>query len=224
MSNKVIKTGVISCFIVLVSSLSAVTCAANNWTLSKDKQGIQVFVRDTPGSAVKSFKGVITIPERLIPVLAVIDDTSVYPKLLHKCKSATLLKNRGNNQNESYKYLVTDMPWPVTDRDTVVRSVFSQDKKTKQVQINMQAVPQVIPPKAGLLRITRMKGRWLLSPQADKKGVTVVYEMSVDPGGKIPKWLVNSMAVDMPFYTLSNLRRLVKQDKYQNARRADIIE
>jgi len=220
MSYKTLKKGLLVGFLTVLSSFALIGHADNNWTISKEAQGIQVYVRDNPGSAVQSFKGVITLPERLVSVLSVIEDTAAYPQLLHKCRKAKSLKKIGNN--ESYKYLVTDMPWPVKDRDTIVHSVLTQDKASRQVQINISAAPQQMPKQPGLLRITKMQGRWLLIPK--KKGVMVVYEMSVDPGGNIPKWLVNTMAVDMPFNTLNNLRRLVKQPKYQTARRADIVE
>lgn len=52
----------------------------------------------------------------------------------------------------------------------------------------------------------------------------VAYEMSIDTGGNIPKWVVNSMAVDLPFYTLQNLRKLSGEDKYRIAKINGIID
>jgi hypothetical protein len=44
-----------------------------------------------------------------------------------------------------------------------------------------------------------------------KGGIQFIYEISVDPRGKIPKWMVNAMAVDYPFYTLKQVRALVEK-------------
>lgn len=211
MSYKALQNGALLVFLIVLSMIVLTAHADNNWTISKQEQGIKVYVRDTPGSALKAFKGSITLPEKLDTVLSVIEDTSNFPQLLHKCKKANTLKQV--SENESYKYLVTDMPWPVRDRDTIVHAVVTHDKGSKAVKIALTAAPQMMPRQAGLLRITKMTGQWLLIPE--KNGVKVIYEMSVDPGGNIPKWLVNTMAVDMPFYTLRNLRQLLKQDKYQ---------
>ena len=42
-----------------------------------------------------------------------------------------------------------------------------------------------------MVRIQNMKGRWLLTPIAnDKSNIKIEYEMDLDPGGNIPKWLV----------------------------------
>jgi len=204
----------------LVLQLSSLAFAENPWTLSKQAGAIKVFVRDTPGSAIKSFKGELIVNAKLTALVALIDDTKVYPKFFYQCKSAKDIKEVGNNQ--SYKYIVTGMPWPVKDRDTIVHSVISQNKQTKQVEIKMQAAPTLMPLKKGRVRIKKMAGRWLLIPE--KNGMTkVVYEMTVDPAGSLPKWLVNTMSTDMPFNTLKNLSTLIKKPVYQTVKHAFIV-
>jgi ribosome-associated toxin RatA of RatAB toxin-antitoxin module len=194
--------------------------ADNTWKLSKQKKGIQVYLRDTPGSALKSFKGVIHIPAKLVALVSVIEDTKAYPQLLHHCKTAHDIKSTG--KNDAYKYIVTGMPWPVKDRDAIVYSVMQQNKQTKQVEIKMSASPNTLPLKAGKVRISKMVGRWVLSPE--KEGTKVTYEMSVDPAGKLPKFLVNALSTDMPFNTLNNLRNLVKKPVYKLAKHNFIID
>ena len=206
--------------LILFFMVSNTAFAKNAWTLSKQAGAIKVFVRDTPGSAIKSFKGELIVNAKLTALVALIDDTKVYPKFFYQCKSAKNIKEVGNNQ--SYKYIVTGMPWPVKDRDTIVHSVISQNKQTKQVEIKMQAAPTLMPLKKGRVRIKKMAGRWLLIPE--KNGMTkVVYEMTVDPAGSLPKWLVNTMSTDMPFNTLKNLSTLIKKPVYQTVKHAFIV-
>jgi hypothetical protein len=81
----------------------------------------------------------------------------------------------------------------------------------------------MLPLKQGMVRIQSLTGQWLLTPLT-KGDVSVTYEMSVDPGGNIPKWLVNLMAVDLPFNTLQKLRNIVKEARYVNARMGNIID
>jgi len=203
---------------IIVFSVSAF--AGNPWVLKKEANGIQVYVRDTPGSALKSFKGEVRVAATLTALVALIDDTKVYPQFFYQCESAKMIKEVGNNQ--SYKYIVTGMPWPVKNRDVVVHSVISQNKQTKQVEIKMKAAPTLMPLQKGRVRIKRMSGRWLLIPE--KNGMTkVVYEMTVDPAGSLPKWLVNTMSTDMPFNTLKNLSALIKRPVYQSAKHSFIV-
>ena len=205
--------------LVCILLFNVSTFANTPWVLKKDANGIQVFVRDTPGSALKSFKGVINIPARITSLVAVIEDTKAYPQLLHHCKTARTIKEVGNNQ--SYKYIVTSMPWPVKDRDMIVHSVMQQNKQSKQVEIKMKASPKTLPLKTGRVRISKMIGRWLLIPE--KSGTKVIYEMNVDPAGNLPKFLVNALSTDMPFNTLNNLRTLVKRPAYQKDKHAFIV-
>jgi len=99
------------------------------------------------------------------------------------------------------------MPWPVADRDAVLigtRSSFGQS-----VQITLESKPDMVSPVDGKVRIEKISGNWTLTPEGEDK-VKVSYEMNIDPGGDIPKWIVNSMTVDLPFHTLSKLRALVE--------------
>lgn len=200
--------------------LSSAAYATNHWQLSKKESGIQVYVLDSTTSAVDSFKGVVTIPASLSALVELLDDTKIYTRLLHDCKSAQVVKVVGTNQ--AYKYIVTNMPWPVKDRDMIVHSVLTQNLKTKQVVINMKAAPKLVALKANRVRIQNMTGRWILTPVG--KGMTkVVYEMNVDPAGSLPKWLVNTLSVDIPYFTLNNLRELVQKTEYQSAKLSNII-
>lgn len=197
------------------------TQAKNQWTLSKEGNGIQVFVRSIPHSPIKAFKGEITIKSRLTPLVALLEDSAALPRWMYQTKSAKTLKKV--NQTSSYVYVVTDMPWPVLDRDSISLAKLTQNKQSKQVLITMKSAPNYIKNKPKHLRIKDMQGKWVFQPLG--KGMTkVIYEMRVDPGGNLPKWLVNALSVDMPFHTLNKLRLEVKSNKYQKAKRAYILE
>ena len=207
--------------LLLLFVISGFAMAENSWQLSKDEDGIQVHIRHNPASAIKTFKGSMTLNSRLSALVAVIEDTQAYPRWLHNCKSAYTVKKVGNNQ--VYNYVITGMPWPVADRDSIVHSVLTQNKNNKQILIKLATAPKMVPLKQGMVRIQTLTGRWLITPLKNGQ-VNVVYEMSVDPGGNIPKWLVNAMSVDLPFYTLQKLRKLVKEDTYANALVENITE
>lgn len=206
---------------IFLCSIAFNSQADNSWQLEKDEEKIKVFVASKAGSALKSFRGTMTIPARISSLVAVIEDVQTLPRWLHNCISARQLKEI--NQNESYNYIVTDMPWPVADRDTIVHSRLSQNKTSKEVIIKLSASQKHMPPQQGLVRIKNMSGKWQLT-SVGKNRIKVVYEMSVDPGGKIPKWIVNAMVVDIPFYTLQKLRTIVKEAKYVNANLKNVTE
>ena len=210
----------VAIFLLLFVTTSQVL-AANPWQLSMDEDGIQVHIRHNQASAVKSFKGSMMVNARLSSLVAAIEDTSAYPRWLHNCKSARTIKTVGNNQ--VFNYVVTGMPWPVADRDSIVHSVLTQNKSSKQILITLASEPKELPLKQGMVRIQTLSGKWQLTPLKEGE-VSVIYEMSVDPGGNIPKWLVNAMSVDLPFHTLRKLRNIIKESRYLNARVENIVD
>lgn len=223
--NKSTSSFILSlCFIVFLNMFSNLAVAENkaiNWELKKSENGIQVFLRNTKNSAVKSFKGVMTVDGRLSSIVAVLEDIDSYPRWLFSCKSAKTLQQRSDTA--VVNYIVTDMPWPVADRDSIVGASRSQNKSSKLIEIKLLAEPKLIPEVAGKVRIETMQGRWLLRPAGPGK-INVIYEMTVDPGGNVPKWIVNAMSVDLPFNTLSGIREVMKEDKYLDAKFKDIID
>jgi hypothetical protein len=201
--------------------------AQSTWQLTKQKEGIQVYVRDNPNSPLKVFRGIITLSDtKLNPLVAVLEDVKAMPKLLHNCQSANTIKKDGNTS--STIYVVTKMPWPVKNRDSIVHSVMTQDKKTRKVLIKMQSRSKAVPLKKGMVRVQTLSGYWEFMPVIiagkDSGKIKVTYELSLDPGGNLPKWMVNVLAVDFPFNTLRNLRKLVQKPVYRDAKRPYIID
>ena len=185
--------------------------AERSWNLQRNEKDIQVFVSETAGSAIKSFRGVITVDSSMDAVLGVISDISSYPRWMHDCRSAKTIKIIG--KNETYHHIISNMPWPVIDRDSVVRSVMTEHPAIEQVTIRFAAKPELIKKLPNTVRIRKLQGYWELTSLQDNT-LRVVYQVSLDPGGNIPVWMINSMGTDLPFYTLDKLRQIAKEAKY----------
>ena len=186
--------------------------AESPWYLEREEDNIDVYLAKVKGSTVKTFRGVVTVDSSLNSVLSLITDASSYPRWLYKCKSAKMIKFV--SYNEVFSHVVTDMPWPLIDRDSIIHSTKTQNVSTKKVTIRISEQPEMIEKISNRIRITNIKGLWELTPLQNGR-LKILFQMSVDPGGGIPKWLVNSMLIDIPFYTLQNLRRIAKEPQYQ---------
>jgi hypothetical protein len=184
----------------------------NPWLLEKEEDNIDVYIAKVKGSAIKTFRGVVTVDSSLHSVLSVIADASSYPRWLYHCKSAKMVKFV--SYNEVVSHVVTDIPWPFVDRDSIIQSIKTQNPSTKTVTIRISEKPGMIGKVPNTIRVTNINGLWVLTPLHNGR-LNILFQMSVDPGGSIPNWLVNSMLVDIPFYTLQNLRRVAKESQYQ---------
>lgn len=203
----------------LLGALALPCVADSDWKLEKDSDNVQVFTRAVEGSPLKEFKGITTITTSLTSLVALMDDREVSPTWIKDNKEGALIEKVDDSL--SYSYNVTAAPWPVKDRDMVIKSVTTQDADTLAVRIELNAEKEGKPEQKGRVRVTEMNGHWAFVPK-EGGAVEVTYQLHADPAGKLPNWLINSMVVDMPFHTLKNMQTKVLEDKYQQAQLSSI--
>lgn len=182
--------------------------ADSDWQLVREEDNIQVYSRTLSDTVIHSVKGVVEISASMDKLLGVFEDITKCPYWMYRCKSATTLEQI--NIVERVDYILMNLPWPTWDRDLIIYSLFQQNRATKAVEIKFHTVPNRIPVKPGIVRVEKMTAVMRFVPQKNG-GIQFSYEISVDPRGKIPKWMVNAMAVDFPFYTLQKVRALVEK-------------
>jgi hypothetical protein len=191
-------------FLVLVTDSQLL---AQDWVLKKDKKGIQVFTRKVEGHAVKEYKVTITLKTTVAKLTNLLKDHANFQSWFVRCPVSKRLKKV--SENEYYIYFLVDAPWPVSDRDNITQMVFELLDNGTQL-IHLKAVSDYIPEKPDLIRITKLKGKWMFEPQANGM-VKVTQQILADPAGKIPAWLTNFALVDAPFKAFCNLREEVKK-------------
>lgn len=197
-----------------LSALALTSFADHDWKLEKDADGVQVYTRVVEGSPLKEFKGITHLNTSLSSIVALLDDRTVAPSWIKDTKESTLLNKI--DDSVSIAYNVTAAPWPVKDRDLVIKSVMTQNPETLAVRIELSAEKEGKAEQKGRVRVTQMHGHWEFNPE-NNGSVQVIYQVHADPAGSLPNWLINSLVVDMPFHTLKNMQTKVQEDKYQNA-------
>ncbi len=208
-----IKLKLFFLIIVMMTGLwIADASAQTDWIMKKRDAGIEVYVRDVPGSKFKEFKGIMHLKKtRLTSLVAIFDDPSTYTTWMHEVIEARLLKTV--NLYERYTYTVTRAPWPVTNRDLISYSIIAQDPKTLTVTLRTSGKADYIPPFPDRVRVPKMNALWTFTP-VNGGDVMVTYQMHSEPGGYITPELANMAVVDLPYNTLLKLRNFLKQPKY----------
>jgi len=181
---------------------SASTSSAAEWVLDKQADGIDVYTRPVPGSGIKEFKGTAEVEASLDSVLLILRDSDGFKNWFPNTPESKLL---AREDGVGYQYSVMDAPWPVSDRDNVFRSVTERDEDSGVVVIHVTAAPDYHPEQADRVRVRKANGSWKLEP-LDGERTRVTFIMHLEPGGGIPKWLVNARVVATPFEALTNLR------------------
>ncbi|MDK2777637.1 MAG: START domain-containing protein [Pseudomonadota bacterium] len=189
---------------------------AGDWTLSREdrEQGIRVYTREVPGSALKAFRGEMQVHSRLSSLVALVEDARQGPQWIYQCRALEVIESYSDY--DKLLYMVTDAPWPVSDRDSVFVSHLSQDPDSHRIRIEMDARPAAFPDNDDFLRIRTMSGFWEFTPRPGGL-VDVVYQVHAEPGGGIPSWLANSVVVDNPYETLSGMAQMLTRSRYRDA-------
>ncbi len=184
------------------------------WELVKDKKGIKVFLRKTPLSPVKVFKSNMTLDVNLATVFGFLYDEQRYVDWMILCNKVEVLDFI--SKEEQIIYIVNKPPWPVSKRDGIMRRKIYRDPSDGSIYLEMCSMPTFIPEKKGHVRVPLMIGYGKMRPISDNK-VEITYEILVDPGGWVPKWLVNMQVVATPYFTLRNMQKLAPFKGYEGS-------
>jgi hypothetical protein len=207
-----LKNHKFSVFYLLI--LLSFPAQAQEWTLKKNEDGIKVYTRLPEGSSLDEVRATVRVKTTLSAFTALLKDVPGYKDWAYNCVEAKIIKVVCDTA-QCY-YTQTDLPWPVSNRDLIFRSSLKQDSITLIIKTNSVCVPDMLEENEGIVRIRSGSTSWTLTPLS-RGFVDVDYFASIDPGGTVPAWLINS-TIDMgPYNTLKNVRKLLEGGKYKNA-------
>jgi hypothetical protein len=200
------------CILLAILIYSAPGFAAQ-WELNKDENGIQVYTRSVDGYAYKAVRSVIHLQAtKLSSVVSLIRNSKDCPQWSDSCASATIIE--WVSELENYVHTITDMPWPVRDRDLVSHVIWRQDPETLVVTMQGNATTDKLEENDGIVRLTAAQVNWQLTP-LENSSVKVVLEAHINPASLLPSWITNRLLVDSPYNSMEGLRQRVKHELYQ---------
>lgn len=182
-----------------------------DWELKMNKDGITVYTKNLENSPYKAIKTVCTINATMSRLTAVLLDIENSADWVYSTKKCSVLKVSSPTDLTYYSEIA--VPWPVSNRDFIIRLKVSQDEKTKAVTVLGENKPTYLPENKNIVRIQRSFSKWVITPQPNGL-LRIEYLLEVDPGGTIPAWLINMFATKGPFETFKNLRQQVKKPRY----------
>ena len=202
----------------LVSALAAATARAElpaedseAWTLRKEADHIRIYTIEQPGSRFKAFKAVGVLDAPIENLMAVMANPGSCVEWVHNCIESYAFGN--GDFSDRYAYSVNDMPWPVTDRDYVLRIRTRGDRSSGEIAMDLNATPHQRAESSSRVRVDRSDTLYRFTPEGDK--TRMVWVQHTDPNGSLPGWLVNSLVVDIPVRSMEELERVANLEKYQ---------
>ena len=197
---------------------------AQNWELARNVDGIKIYTRSVNGSEYQAFKAITKIRTSLKNLLAVMADTPSNCKWMHKCGKPTILKKV--SYTERYIYQINYLPAPLWNRDIIMHTKATANKRGDEVIIRLKAAPEFCNTTkiqscrnrdqkrsaSNFVRITKAQGYYKLRKLSDRL-VELTWQMHAEPGGDISGWMVNLNFLEIPLETLKGLKTHMRQLK-----------
>jgi hypothetical protein len=167
---------------------------------------------------VPAFRATTVVDARLSSLAAVLLDTERAPEWVYRLREAVLLRTEGPTRGVTL--VVTNMPFPLADRESVVAWEISQDPRTLDVMVACRAATDSPPQRPDRVRMAVFESRWVLSPRPDGR-VDVLFEGMGDPGGNLAwpvlRHFAGAAVWEGPWQTLLALHRIVRQPPFPQA-------
>ena len=183
------------------------------WTLNRNDKDAMAYSQLDKSNGLQVCRVVADMEASLNALVAIQRDAANYPKWMDGVKSSSILRE---DDHFYITHTLVPSPWPVKDRDSVVRSDITQ-QEDGAVRIDFAAVPTEVPAQKGYERVQNVQGYWVFTPQQGGK-TRLEYVVMVDPGGKLPTWLVNKFALDVPYQSIKAMHKLAKDARYRSAK------
>ncbi|MDA9902273.1 START domain-containing protein [Gammaproteobacteria bacterium] len=217
-SKYVLAASLFSCGFNLASEASLEA----EWTIQRSEDGIDVYTRPEPASQFEAVRAVMTLDDvRLSSLVALISDTQACSRLESRCVEAETLDTI--DQTESVVYRYNNMPFPVRDRDMVLRLKWYQQPDSLKVNVVISNVTGFLPEKKRRVRMPKVNLGWKFVPLPDGS-VEVSSEGHIEPGANLPAWILNQFLVSAPFKTMEAVASIVREPLYRDAELSFIKE
>jgi hypothetical protein len=191
----------------LLCCSAAVVADSAEWRLYKATGETRVEYRHDAGKLLE-VRAQTAANSTAAAFLHLLEDTANIKTWAANTEKAKLLGQPDANTHIVHTYFTAI--WPVSKRDMVTQSVWQQDAGSGVLTMQVSDAGQHYPLAKGYVRMQSVQGLWTLTPQAD--GVLLIqYQGQADPGGKLPRFIADKVALKATFTTFSRLPQVLMQ-------------
>lgn len=195
---------------------SAAFAGAAPWRVILKERGIVVSTREEPGRELPTFRGQGELNMPVLHALAVVLDAEGAVQWAKGADEVQTLK--AVDPRTHLFYTRTHAPWPVSDRDMVIKRLIKVLDPGREFRVEMSCVTGQRPETKRVIRVSDCASHFLLRSAGEGR-TYAEYQVSIDPAGSLPAWLVRWASKNIPFETLVALEERVKdtRPKYEAA-------
>ena len=195
------------CSLIMILCISVVQLKSQEWTLKRNENGIKVFTAPNESSGFKKIKVEASFPGSIEKLKAILLDVAHNKDWVYHTRESRLVERV--NDNELLYYAETSLPWPLSNRDIVIRMRFQPDSSGKNMLVTQVGEPNATAENKGIVRISELSASWQVK-EDPANHVNIIYYLTINPSGSISSGVSNMFVTKGPFNTFSNLSELLK--------------
>jgi Polyketide cyclase / dehydrase and lipid transport len=193
-------------FLVLVSLAQA---AWGGWTAAGTTRGVTLAFRDDPRLEVREVRATTELSFPAARIFPLVCDFTRYGSLVSGVQETKMMSGTAPSDYDIYmryapRFLV------VAARDVVVR-VQGQSTPDGSSGCYWTELKEREPVRKGIVRMPLLRGSWTIETLGAMRS-RVVYQVAVNPGGRLPGWLVRRGAVSALPDVIEQVRRRLERE------------
>lgn len=178
--------------------------AAGGWTAAGIKDGVTLAFRDDARLEVREVRATTELSFPAARIFPLVCDFTRYASLVSGVEETRMMSGTAPSSYEIYlryapRFVV------VSARDVVVR-VQSESTPGGSSRCEWTELNEREPERKGAVRMPLLRGSWTIEPLEATRS-RVVYQVAVNPGGRLPGWLVRRGAVNALPDVIEQVRR-----------------
>ena len=208
-------------FLLPLLAIPELSLAQNDCVLKKDKDNIKVYSCEAADSKFKTVRAEFELSASIDEYIAVVSDVDNYKAWHYHTVNPRLLDRI--SETELIYYTQVSAPWPVSNRDLILRLKLDLNTTTKALTVTLESIADYLPEVKNVVRIPASYSKMTLTPIGNSK-LKVEYFIKVDPGGQIPAWVVNLVSTQAPYETFKNLMDRLEKLKKNTVSASSIVD
>jgi hypothetical protein len=199
----------VKCWRLLLVLWPLLLCVAwgadgEDWKLTGNQHGIEIYRRDVPGSNVVAFKGQGTIEAPLWKVASILLDTRRAPEWADSLKESRVVRRIGPNAYIEYNHV--GLPLILRDRDFVSEVSIEIDADARTFALVYKPTDDRNIPVTHHVRGEIKSGVFQVRSLDPERRSLLTAEIQCDPKGAIPTWIANFFQKSWPIRTFEGIR------------------
>lgn len=174
------------------------------WKTALEEDDITVYKRSRGASPYEEVRAEARLEGKVSQFTPFFSDPANYKKWVYGALETQLLQ--AEKPLDFIFRGVFEIPWPFENRELISHVVIRETAHPASLTATLSQASIPYPSNPDVVRVERFESVWAVAQETDNK-VRLSIEMYVEPGGRLPPFVVNLVLSRIQLWSIKNLRQ-----------------